>query len=180
MTKWFSLWKYIVAAYTWAMGIRVESDLDSALREKWLRHETDLESFIRQFRACTLPQREWTHRAHVGVAAALILSLGSDEALRVLRATIPRLNESYGGVNTPTSGYHDTLTVFWVRLVATLLSRLPQQLSHVDRVAIAVEAYGDLRRADRAFYEGDLMHHEEARTRWVPPSRGPSWLMGTR
>lgn len=160
------------------MGIRVQSDLDAGLSERWLRDERSLDTFLSAFRECSIPHREWTHRAHLGVAAALILEMGADSALGSMRATIPRLNESHGGANTNLSGYHETLTVFWVRLLSRMLSRLPKHLSRLDKVTVAVEAYGVLRRLDRAVFDSDVLGDAEARLRWTYPDRGPDWLRG--
>ncbi|MGD9703927.1 MAG: hypothetical protein AB7Q42_21240 [Acidimicrobiia bacterium] len=78
--------------------------------------------------SATLPRAAWTHRAHVLAATALVRRHGAAEALARLRLAIPRYNEATGTPNTDTSGYHDTLTVFYTwaieRLVAGGLSTL--------------------------------------------------------
>lgn len=171
-----SAWDYIPCRYTVAMTIHVESDLGFSLLERWLQNESSLDAFVEAFQQCKLTRQEWTHRAHVGVAASLVVTEGAEEALRCMRATIPRLNESQGSVNTSQSGYHETLTVFWIRILAQFLGRLPARFSRLDKVTAAVEAYGEIRRMDRAFYEIDVLASEQARRAWVAPQVGPSWL----
>ena len=40
-----------------------------------------------------------------------------------LRSGIRRLNESHGGVNSATDGYHETITAAYVQLLAQYLER---------------------------------------------------------
>lgn len=71
---------------------------------------------------CSLPKPEWTHEVHVLVCVALVRRHGPGEALRILRLAIPRYNLATGVANTATSGYHDTLTVFYVWSVNQLVA----------------------------------------------------------
>jgi hypothetical protein len=71
---------------------------------------------------CSLPKAEWTHDAHVGAAIALVRRVGEDRALRLLGRLIPRLNRSHGTPNTDTSGYHATITAYYVRAVAVCVA----------------------------------------------------------
>ena len=78
----------------------------------------------------TLPRAEWTHRAHVLAATALVRRHGGAEALARLRLAIPRYNEATGTANTDTSGYHDTLTVFYTWAIERLVDRRPVDTRH--------------------------------------------------
>lgn len=158
------------------MGIRVESNVEFALVERWLQDSSGLDELVEDFRQCTVSRRDWTHRAHLGVAASLILTEGAKEAMECLRGTIPRLNEVQGGENSARSGYHETLTLFWVRVLHRYLRRLPARWSRLDKVRAAVEAYGEIRRLDRAFYSFDVLACEVARAGWSVPESGPPWL----
>ena len=71
---------------------------------------------------CSLPKAEWTHDAHVRAAIALVRRVGDDRALRLLGRLIPRLNRSHGTPNTDTSGYHATITAYYVRAVALCIA----------------------------------------------------------
>jgi hypothetical protein len=71
--------------------------------------------------ACDLPREEWTHEAHL--AATTYLSLKHPEIdLDVdLPGLIRRYNESVGGVNSDTTGYHDTITRVFLQGVRLFL-----------------------------------------------------------
>jgi hypothetical protein len=151
------------------VSVVVESDLPRKLLERWLQSDAELQRFVEQFLSLRLPMAEWTHRAHVGVAATLTAGRGRDAALATLRDAIPRYNEATGGANTDSGGYHETLTVFWVDRVADLLDRLPQEWGVLARVRAVVEAYGSIRRLDRAYYSFDVVKSSDARRQWIPP-----------
>lgn len=152
-------------------AITVESDLANALLERWLQSDEGLTAFLQRFLNCELRREEWTHRAHIGMCAALVLQQQRQSALPIIRSTIPRLNEAMGGINSDNAGYHETLTVFWVDRIDAVLRRLPQHFRNLDKVRAVVEAYGEVRRLDRAYYTFDVLASVEARKTWIPPDR---------
>ncbi|MDZ7638834.1 MAG: hypothetical protein U5J83_11395 [Bryobacterales bacterium] len=153
------------------MSIQIESDPPKRLLERWLQSEQELNGFLVKFLGCRLPVQEWTHRAHLSVAALLVEEHGRTEALRTLRTAISNYNESTGGTNSETAGYLETLTVFWIDRVAALMERLPGEWERLDRVRAVVEAYGLVRRLDLAYYTFDAAASREARREWIPPDR---------
>jgi hypothetical protein len=66
------------------------------------------------FCGCTLPKAEWTHGAHLRVGLWHFLRYPEGEALRRLRDEIRRYNTACGVANTESSGYHETITRFYV------------------------------------------------------------------
>lgn len=115
----------------------------------------------------TLPKPEWTHEAHVLACIAIVRDRGAAEALAMLRTAIPRYNESTGVANTPTSGYHDTITVYYVWAVDRLLR------AGLDAATIladpTIEREGPLQWWDR-----DELMSERARRSWLAPTRVPA------
>jgi hypothetical protein len=76
---------------------------------------------IEQFQARTLPIHEWTHEAHLTVAFWHLWQYPKMEALCYLRSGIIAYNVAVGTPNTPSSGYHETITQFWVALISRFL-----------------------------------------------------------
>ncbi len=66
----------------------------------------------------TLPRPEWTHPCHLVFATALLSERGLDGAEAAAPGLIRAYNESVGGVNDDTQGYHHTLTIFFLRQIA--------------------------------------------------------------
>lgn len=74
------------------------------------------------FGAAALPAQAWTHRAHLRVAWLFLRRYPLDEAHVLLRVGIIRLNAFHGLVETPSRGYHETLTRLWLSLIASLIA----------------------------------------------------------
>jgi hypothetical protein len=69
--------------------------------------------------ACTLSRPQWTHEAHLAATTYLLLRRPDVDLDPELPDIIRRFNESVGGVNSDTEGYHDTVTrcfLYGVRL----------------------------------------------------------------
>jgi hypothetical protein len=72
--------------------------------------------------ACTLPKAEWTHEAHLAATTWLLLKRPDIDIDRELPRIIRRYNESVGGVNSDTEGYHETITRTFLRGVRLFLA----------------------------------------------------------
>jgi len=81
----------------------------------------DIEALVAQFQARTLPSARWTHQAHLATAVWFLKHHSRDEATCYLRSGIIAYNVAIGGQNTPAGGYHETLTLFWIDVVARYL-----------------------------------------------------------
>jgi hypothetical protein len=142
------------------------------MRPEHLSTPESLDSFLRGFESCTLPKAEWTHAAHIATAASYLHGSGVASVLPLMRVQISAFNLSVGGANTPTSGYHETLTHFWLLIVAELL----RQRHHDSRLAAAREAvatFGEARSLHSLYYSGDVVKDPAARLTWRAPDLLP-------
>src|SRR5437868_13967096 len=73
--------------------------------------------------ARTLPMAEWTHEAHLASCLWLLVERADIDPERELRAIISGYNESVGGVNDATQGYHHTITMAFLTGVSAFLAR---------------------------------------------------------
>lgn len=71
--------------------------------------------FLRSFETCTLPEREWTHLAHIRMAWLYLTQTGSAVALDRIRGGILRYNTEVLGRRQE---YHDTVTEAFTRLIS--------------------------------------------------------------
>jgi len=60
--------------------------------------------------ARTLKREEWTHEAHLAATTYLLLRRPDVDIDKELPGIIRRFNESVGGVNSDSEGYHETIT----------------------------------------------------------------------
>jgi len=131
--------------------------------------EAEIDSFLDAFESCTLPKSEWTHSAHIFTGACFVHTLGEPAAIDHMRRSIRRYNESVGGQNTSTSGYHESVTVLWIKLLAAF-HRETAPASRAAFAAHAVEHFAPQRDIFARFYDFDLVASTDARQRWIPPT----------
>ncbi|MCX8472885.1 MAG: hypothetical protein ORN85_04470 [Sediminibacterium sp.] len=65
-----------------------------------------------------LPKSLWTHQAHLNVGQWHIENYDFYEAHCILKAKIILLNHFHNTVNDGKNGYHETLTMFWLQILA--------------------------------------------------------------
>lgn len=126
-----------------------------------------------RFQACTLRKDEWTHEAHLTVGLWHVERYGRDEALVRLRSGIRRLNESLGGVNSATDGYHETITAAYVTLLAEFAESARSDRDLRDRVVRLLASPLADRKALFTFYSRDRLMSVTARAEWVDPDLIP-------
>ena len=131
--------------------------------------EPEIDAFLHAFESGTLPKARWTHAAHLFTGACYVHRLGEAAAIDHLRSAIPRYNESVGGLNTPTSGYHETVTVFWIKLLACLLAER-EPITRAVFAHLAVAEFSTRRSIYGDFYDFDILTSLEARRTWIPPN----------
>lgn len=132
-----------------------------------------LDDLAAAFRALELPKAEWTHVAHLRVGAWHVHHFGAERALEMLRPGIRRLNEHHGTVNTPTGGYHETITAAYVRLIADFLATFEAEVELERRVAMLIDGPLGEKSALFSFWSKDCLMSERARAEWVPPDLAP-------
>jgi len=146
--------------------------MSSEIHEGVLASEETLDEFLHAFFHHTLPKAQWTHAAHVTLAACLLHQGDLPSVLPVVRNAISSYNVSVGTQNTDTSGYHETLTIFWLRVVAQSLRQSPSA-SRLQAVRSIVASYGAERSLHRLYYSSDIVTCSAARRAWVEPDLKP-------
>src|ERR1700757_4133729 len=73
----------------------------------------------------TLPKTRWTHAAHFAATLWFLRFRPEVDLSRSMPTLIRAYNESIGGANTDTSGYHETITQASIRAARAFLSEAP-------------------------------------------------------
>jgi hypothetical protein len=136
-----------------------------------------LDAFVADWHAHRLTRQDWTHGAHVGVCAYYAYAHNEATTLAIMRPGIRAFNESIGGQNTATSGYHESITRLWVMAISAYL-RASQPASRWDASRLAVERFTDPGELLRQCYSFDVVADPRARAEWVPPDRPVAWSGG--
>jgi hypothetical protein len=114
--------------------------------------------------SCTLPKPQWTHAAHLAAGLAWVRRLGLEAAVPHARACIRRYNESTGVANTDDHGYHETITRFFLTLLAghaAAGSTMSDVLADPD-LSVA---------APLRHWQRETLFSVRARRGWVPPDK---------
>jgi hypothetical protein len=119
--------------------------------------------------ACALERPEWTHEAHIGSCCWLLVERPDILPERDLPAIIRRFNESVGGVNSDSEGYHETITQCFIRGVRAFLARTDAGLPLVGKVNALLRAPEGRRDWPLRFYSRDRLFSKEARLGLVEP-----------
>ena len=133
-----------------------------------LASEEALDQFLEDFEQARIPFADWTHAAHIAMACCYIRKLPKADLLRTLRRNIKNYNVRGGGKNTDTSGYHETLTVLWLWVLADYLESFADGTPRLEQVMQAVEKFG-ANRLYPEYYSYDVVKSVEARRRWMEP-----------
>jgi hypothetical protein len=119
--------------------------------------------------ACALPKAEWTHEAHLATTLWLIVERPDIVPERDLPHLIRRYNESVGGVNSDTEGYHETITQCFLRAIRLYLARTDPALPLAAKVNGLLCSEEGRRDWPLCFYDPKTLFSVEARRAWVEP-----------
>lgn len=130
----------------------------------------EMQERVRQFEDRTMPYEEWTHRQHLGVACWYVL-LHGDAAFDMFRSRLIPLNEHFGVPQTPTGGYHETITRAWIARIASERRSQPH-LPALEFTNWFIATHGDKSHL-LDYYSRDVIMSVEARYGFVPPDIKP-------
>jgi hypothetical protein len=128
----------------------------------------DIHDLVAAFERCEVSRAAWNHRAHLVVALWYLVHYGPDEGAQRVSSGIRRLNAANGVAQTSGSGYHETITRFYLWAVGRHLRDAPDGTSLADLASTLVAAWGDKNRP-LEYYSRDRLFSWEARTAWVEP-----------
>lgn len=116
----------------------------------------------------SLPRPEWTHQAHLVFATALLAERGLEQAEAAAPDLIRSYNESVGGANDDTQGYHHTITLLFLRHVDAFLKPYADDSvgARATRLLASPLAASDY---PLKFYSRERLFSVEARRGWIEP-----------
>jgi hypothetical protein len=133
---------------------------------------SNLDQLAEKFCECTLPKSEWTHEAHLRMGLWHLLRFSPLESLNLLRTRIRRYNEATGGENTATKGYHETITRFYVAIIADFVNSSERPRDQDELASMLIQKLGD-RNLPLAYWSRERLFSEEARIGWLEPNLLP-------
>jgi hypothetical protein len=121
--------------------------------------------FLQAFEACTLDQ--FPHRQHIRMAWLYLRAFGWNDGMSKIRDGIQRFAASKGA----TGKYHETITVFWARLVHHVIIVYPEIQDFDSLVALHPDLLDT--RLIAHHYSPALLSSDSARHAWVEPDLLP-------
>ena len=141
-------------------------------KPRLFERDEDIRALGNGLLACALPREAWTHEAHLGACLWLLSERPDIDIDAEIGGIIRRFNESVGGVNDDTQGYHDSITRAYVAGARLFLSQ-----TEASGLAERVNALllSDMGRRDwpLRFYSRELLFSVAARRAFVSPDLAP-------
>jgi len=118
----------------------------------------------------TLPRANWTHDAHLAATIYLLLKRPDIDLEKILPELIRRYNESVGGVNSDSEGYHETITRVFLHGVRLFLSDADLAKPLHELVNELLLSPMGRREWPLRFYSPERLFSVEARRAFVAPN----------
>lgn len=121
------------------------------------------DEFVQAFLSGDLPNERFHHRDHLRLAWILIRQRDMAEATRAISSGIRRFASHHGHA----AKYHETMTLFWVRIVGHLVENRPD-IADFDRFLATFPMLLDKDLPYR-HWRRETMGSPDARAQWVEP-----------
>jgi hypothetical protein len=130
--------------------------------------DDEIETIGRGLLDRTLPKTVWTHAAHFAATLWLLQYRPDVELSKDMPGFIRGYNESIGGANTDTSGYHETITQASIRAARAFLAEVPERPLFVTVNALMQSRLGE---SDwlLEYWTRSRLFSIEARRGWMEP-----------
>ena len=127
----------------------------------------DDDTFLARFEATTWPLEEWHHKQHIKVAYLYLCRYPFETAMNRIREKIKAFNGSKHLPDELTSGYHETMTQAWLRLVHFTLC----EYGPAENAEAFYEANPQLsqKKTLRFFYTRERFQTMEAKKGFIEP-----------
>ncbi len=131
------------------------------------KHENEVLALVRSFEEATIAHADWKHAEHLVVALYYVTHHDLDTAYAKMRSGILNLLEHGFKVDLKKEmPYHETITLFWMRVVADYNASKngTSLLKKANEVAYKWDKDYPLK-----FYTREVLFSDEARARFVEP-----------
>ena len=132
------------------------------------RSSEQIAQLVHDFEAGTLAPDQFDHHAHMTVALWYLAQLPFAAAAATMRAHIQR----FAAAHHQSQLYHETITIFWMRLLRHVLDSADPHETFPDVVQRALSTFGTMQVFFR-HYSKEYAFGSNARQHWVEPDLLP-------
>jgi hypothetical protein len=138
-------------------------------KPRFFRSDDEIEHLGEGLVARTLSRPEWTHEAHLAATTYLLLRRPDIDLDEELPGLIRRFNESVGGVNSDSEGYHETITRVFLHGVRLFLEEADPSAPLHELVNELLLSPMGRRDWPLRFYSPERLFSVEARRHFIDP-----------
>lgn len=133
----------------------------------------DDREFLHAFEAAAIPIADWKHVDHVRMGYLYLRDSPFADALARIRTGLQAFLAAHGHVATPTSGYHETITVAWAQLIAMSMTHHPLAPDADFAAFAAANPHLLAKTLLRLYYTKERLSSAEARAAFITPDIAP-------
>ena len=133
----------------------------------YYQSDDEICSLVNEFEACSFHPSEFKHHQHLAVVLWYVANLPYADARERTKRGIQRLAARYGK-----TGYHETITEFWLRMARGFLSECERTESIAVLTNKLIAKYAD-KNLILDYYSAELLASPEAKSDWVEPDLKP-------
>jgi hypothetical protein len=127
------------------------------------KDDDEIIDLVRRFECCEINPADFRHYQHLTVALWYIKKFPYDIAAEKLRAGIKKLAAAYGK-----TGYHETITLFWLVVVRDFVAKAGPMESICDLSNRLITSCTGKNLVNE-YYSEELIASPEAKHGWVEP-----------
>jgi len=130
----------------------------------YYQSEAELTNLVRAFEACEIGKDEFKHRDHLAVAVWYLETLGRDAAVERMRSGLLRFLDHH---EVGRKIYNETITIFWIDLLAKKLNEVGPGVLLVDKCNKTIESM--TKELVFEYYSPERLSSDEARETFLAP-----------
>lgn len=129
-----------------------------------------LEKLVKEFEAGRLVESQWHHREHIAICFWYLCRYPLIDAIFRMKLGILKYNELYRVPQTPERGYHETITLFFIRYLQNYIESIDLgSAALVDHLRPLLKKHDKFLPVLWQYYSKPLLNSLEARIQWVEP-----------
>ena len=130
--------------------------------------DAEVAAVAAKFESCVFQAAEFNHARHLTVLVWYLSRLSFEEAFEAMRASILKVSGHHGKSGI----YHQTITIFWVRLVHNYIHQRPSAAPLHILANEVIERFSD-KNLIFTYYSRRRLLSPEAKSGWVDPDLRP-------
>lgn len=128
-------------------------------------HDEEIERIVIDFENCITGKADFNHCDHLIVAVSYLENAPMVEATSRLRSALLRFLDHHG---IDRNKYNETVTVFWMEMVASTLREISEPASLAEKTNYVIDKLNDAGLV-LSFYSKELLRTDQARRNFVEP-----------